>query len=612
MLMTPLEPPPFLDSSLFKRAARLSGPAWEYPALSFEAHLYREDAFLRKGAYTIMLIAFVMLTLTSIVFVFKKSSLTPVIPTFFFPWIGTNFDQDFPRDSDKGDKRSHNPYNATSKAEIQSIGSSDGESSSIIRNDWFNTSGLRRRFRANKERPNPPDPRQLWEALSRRDNEWITALLDSGVDIEDRDSRNYRRDFHRDHMQSMLNLAGDKYHPKTSPTLSRATPLMIAVAFRYYDTAKILIDAGANAKAKDKFGRTSLHWAGNWGRTWTNKSHLSSLEEEYEQMTMLLLRAGAEVKAEDMEGQTALHTAAYLGSARVVAMLLAHGADLESKCRGGRSALHYAISYRGFSQKDETLKNEATSKLLISRGPNIEAGTHAGETPLHLAVSEGRKISVEVLLIHKADINARAVSGQTPLHIAALMGSTSRMGTLIMFGADTSVKTEDGENLIHAAASSSNTDIMESALRYHLDVEARNVDGITPLHLAVATKRRNENLEENLVLLLGHGADINIKSLTGATVLHIAATIDDKGITDILLKWGSEVNAENSAEETPLHIAASEGNWKVVGTLIKHGANVQARDSRGKTALQRARDGKHFLAMRRLQEASEGLPTDFV
>ena len=57
-------------------------------------------------------------------------------------------------------------------------------------------------------------------------------------------------------------------------------------------------------------------------------------------------------------------------------------------------------------------------KSLLAHGADINAKDDYNQTPLHEAVTKGRKDVVEVLLANKAQINGRDNAGKTPLAYA--------------------------------------------------------------------------------------------------------------------------------------------------------------------------------------------------
>jgi hypothetical protein len=103
--------------------------------------------------------------------------------------------------------------------------------------------------------------------------------------------------------------------------------------------------------------------------------------------------------------------------------------------------------------------------------------------------------------------------------------------------------------------------------------------GLTPLHLAV--KYQNKDLLE---MLLDNGANINVKSITGMTPLHLAALDNEnKGIFEMLLDKGADVNVKTTTGLTPLHLTARNRNEKFSKMLLDKGANINVQSSDGST-----------------------------
>lgn len=82
-----------------------------------------------------------------------------------------------------------------------------------------------------------------------------------------------------------------------------------------------LLERGADPNARDLAGRTPLHLIATHGRDFEY-----STEPEL-RIIAALVRHGANLESTDIKGWTALHWAAHKGGKRVIAMLLAHGAD---------------------------------------------------------------------------------------------------------------------------------------------------------------------------------------------------------------------------------------------------------------------------------------------
>jgi ankyrin repeat protein len=130
-----------------------------------------------------------------------------------------------------------------------------------------------------------------------------------------------------------------------------------------------------------------------------------------------LLSVGAEVNARDRYGRTPLHWACYHGHVQVVKELREHGADIDAKDSDGNTPLPYACTMGHVSVVIELLSLN-DSNGTTSRGANIEAKDNAGHTPLHSASWNGHLPVVKALLSGGADILACDIYGQLPIHVA--------------------------------------------------------------------------------------------------------------------------------------------------------------------------------------------------
>ena len=98
----------------------------------------------------------------------------------------------------------------------------------------------------------------------------------------------------------------------------------------YPEIAQILIEAGADISAKDKYGKTPLHDA-----TFRNSPEIAQL----------LIDAGADIEAKSKYGSTPLHRTAWQGSIDAMRALLQAGADPNARTKIGKTALMGAASH---------------------------------------------------------------------------------------------------------------------------------------------------------------------------------------------------------------------------------------------------------------------------
>lgn len=131
-------------------------------------------------------------------------------------------------------------------------------------------------------------------------------------------------------------LLGEGADPNLRDNCDR-TPLMVSIAQALPKTAKILIDAGADATLFDCYGDTALH-------------HLAASDElgwEVGALLDLLLEAGADIEATNESGSTPLgylawqlyeqHQEASPGQVDLFTLLAERGANLDAVDSNGNS-----------------------------------------------------------------------------------------------------------------------------------------------------------------------------------------------------------------------------------------------------------------------------------
>ena len=105
---------------------------------------------------------------------------------------------------------------------------------------------------------------------------------------------------------------------------------------------------------------------------------------------------------------------------------------------------------------------------------------------------------------------------------------------------------------------------------------------VTPLHDAV----RELGSPDCVRLLLDAGAELEAKTLTNRTALHVAATAGNEACLRLLLPRGADVDMPDTQRRAlPLHFAAGAGHAACVAALLDAGAFVNARGQRSCTPL---------------------------
>jgi|GEM_PF-2242890 len=160
-----------------------------------------------------------------------------------------------------------------------------------------------------------------------------------------------------------------------------------------------------------------------------------------------------------------------------------------------------------------------------------------------------------------------------------------------MFNADAK-----GFKLIHKAALENDVEGTARLLEKRTEIDPRTDTGQTPLHLA--TSKGHTRV---IHVLLGYRADVNARDHQGMTPLHVAAAHGYSRImTDLLTETGGDVNLPDLGGNTPLHLAAGLGQAGVMEILLTHGANINAKNNNGNTPLHEAVEHQSMKVVKKL------------
>ncbi|KAK3592514.1 hypothetical protein CHS0354_013848 [Potamilus streckersoni] len=256
-------------------------------------------------------------------------------------------------------------------------------------------------------------------------------------------------------------------------------------------------------------------------------------------------------------GNTPLIWAAKRGHAKIVQLLLKHGADVTLRNYEGQTAVEIA--------------SPAIKTILLD---SIDGATEASHRLLLQAAWQGNiKVIKKLLGENKVkDINCLNADGLTPLLLVTR--------DILLF-----------EKLsIQLNRTYSPVEVVDELLSHRADVHALDGDGKSCLHHASNSRAQ---IAKNIVqAIISGGPDMDCRDKRCFMPIHCASLSGNVQCIVALLEGGSNVNSRGFAGSTPLHITAYNNHDRATCVLLENGADVTLTDDRGLTALDFAKSKK--------------------
>jgi ankyrin repeat protein len=337
------------------------------------------------------------------------------------------------------------------------------------------------------------------------------------------------------------------------------TALMWAVANRQPRIARLLIEHGADVRARSQIRRRAYIMGGNRGAGSASRdTPIAEVDEGGStpllfaarsgdlESARLLIDAGADVNDTTADGNTALIIAAHSGNGTLAAFLLEKGAD-PNAAPLGYTALHAAV-LRG-SLSDRAAKNSDPGagvnlvRALLARGADPNARVLKG-TPV-------RRWSHDFAFLERW-------AGATPFWLASRFLEVEMMRVLASAGGNPRAPSNDGTTPLMVAAGNgySRATGTEAFIKDRRDFSYYNSN---PLEIATTIPAEEERLAlEAVRIAVELGADVNAANRAGDTALHAAAALGMDSVIEFLAGRGADLEARNLAGRTPLMAARRE------------------------------------------------------
>ena len=344
------------------------------------------------------------------------------------------------------------------------------------------------------------------------------------------------------------------------------TPLSLAREAKRLDLVKLLVDNKANMDVVVR-GDTSLTYA-------CSISHVG--------MAKLLVEKGADAHAKDAVGDSSLHLAVRKDALKpLVADMIAKsggGGKLDVAAGDGDAPLH-TVSRTGDSE---------LAALLMSKGASIRVENREKDTPLHIVCREGNASMAKLLVEKGADAHAKNAAGYTSLYLAISEAAFEDPVDLVK---DMIAKSGGGGKLdvtlgarqdamLHIASRTGDSTLAALLLGAGADVNVENRDKDTSLHISC---RRND--AEIAKLLIDNGANVSLPNQHQDTPLHITCQSGYSNITKLLIDGGANVDAIDPRRDSPLHHACRKCHVEDAKLLLDGGAKTNEWNEEGETPL---------------------------
>ncbi|KAJ8688126.1 hypothetical protein QAD02_023921 [Eretmocerus hayati] len=278
-------------------------------------------------------------------------------------------------------------------------------------------------------------------------------------------------------------------------------------------------------------------------------------------------QAGADVKAADSDGWTSLHYACQHGDIKTVKLLIENGAQIDVVDKDGFSLLFPAVRS----------ENVEVVRLLIDAGLDVNKNDFDDDelqclnhtTPLHAAVERGNVEIVKLLLERGADPKAVDIYGNCPLSSGIILKCKNcypLLKLMLSHGLDMyySDRSCNAPSSLFAKLVWNNK-VAETRflLEQGLDLSRyipRAPKDFSPLHVAI---EKSSNSGEMLSLLLEYGSkgllDIEYENEDLESPLFVAASKGYFQCIKALIEFGADVNHGNCYNSSPLNAAAMSG-----------------------------------------------------
>ena len=338
------------------------------------------------------------------------------------------------------------------------------------------------------------------------------------------------------------------YRPADVETLSGFTPLLAALKAGHGDTARVLLEAGADTSIKPASG---IH---------------PVLYMDTTDLLRMVLEFQPDLGLADRDGDTALNAVLERDTVQLadVKLLVHAGSNVDTTNTAGWTPLHKAID------KDKL----DIARFLLKRGANANALALETGAPLHLACSKASPAAVRLLVDAGANVNLIASYHGSPAQAAC--------GRSFAFGVD--VEDDDVERTI--------LEVLQCLVSDTATMDVNATGGLYGSALAAGSHRATAPV---LQFLLRLGATTDTCDQAGRYPIHLAAVRPTTANFVVLRDANANLYARDNAGRTLVHFAIVSGNLHLLRCVLQAtNGLLHAPDADGWTPLHYAARGTYY------------------
>ncbi|CAN9469157.1 unnamed protein product [Alternaria alternata] len=432
-----------------------------------------------------------------------------------------------------------------------------------------------------------PESSPLFDACLEGDVDMVRLLLDKGAKVNDVCSlwTPLHGAYKSAAVTRLLLEAGASVDEVVAG--SERSPLFLAAEWGQTDVVAVLVEHHADvdlpyrpADVETLSGFTPL---------------LAALKAGHGDTARVLLEAGADTSIKPASG---IHPVLYMDTTDLLRMVLEFQPDLGLADRDGDTALNAAL------ERDTV--QLADMKLLVHAGSNVDTTNTAGWTPLHKAIDKDKLDIARFLLKRGANANALALNTGAPLHLACSKASPAAVRLLVDAGANVNLIASYHGSPAQAACGRSlavgvdeeDDDVERTILEVlqclvsdtaTMDVNATG--GLYGSALAACSYRATAPV---LQFLLRLGATTDTCDQAGRYPIHLAAVRPTTANFAVLRDANANLYVRDNAGRTLVHFAIVSGNLHLLRCVLQAtNGLLHAPDADGWTPLHYAARGTY-------------------